>query len=131
STYLAHATSGSRLGVAVMAAHRLVGLDAPEPAVRASPRRTQAEYTFALRCGSPVTLHKFVAYHDGADDELESLVVACAATISTARDLGVDELLARQRRWLAAFWAAGDVRVSGQAAVQQAVRWNLFQLAQA
>ena len=36
-----------------------------------------------------------------------------------------------QRAWLDDFWAASDVELRGDDAGQQAVRWNLFQLAQA
>ncbi|RKH81571.1 glycoside hydrolase family 65 protein, partial [Corallococcus praedator] len=36
-----------------------------------------------------------------------------------------------QRRWLDEFWSRADVEVDGQPEVQQAIRWNLFQLAQA
>ena len=37
----------------------------------------------------------------------------------------------KQREWLDDFWARTDVEIAGQPAIQQAIRWNLFQLAQA
>jgi alpha,alpha-trehalose phosphorylase len=43
----------------------------------------------------------------------------------------VEALRADQRKWLAGFWERSDVVVHGQSAIQQAVRWCLFQLAQA
>src|SRR5699024_3591637 len=36
-----------------------------------------------------------------------------------------------KRAWLDAYWERPDVNVAGQPHVQQAVRWNLLQLAQA
>jgi alpha,alpha-trehalose phosphorylase len=36
-----------------------------------------------------------------------------------------------QREWLDKFWERSDVVVHGQPALQQAIRWNLFQVAQA
>ena len=44
---------------------------------------------------------------------------------------GVDQQFADQRAWLDDYWARCDVEVEGQPEIQQAVRWNLFQLAQA
>ncbi len=41
------------------------------------------------------------------------------------------EIFEQQRSWLDDFWARSDVEVADQPAVQQAIRWNLFQLAQA
>src|SRR5690606_12707333 len=129
--YLAHATRGSSLGLVVMAAHLLEGAANVEPTTVVTPRRAETSYELAIERGAPVTLTKLLAYHDGAADELESLVAACSATLSAATALGAPELLAGQRRWLDDFWADGDVQIAGQPAVQQAVRWNLFQLLQA
>ncbi|RYZ30378.1 MAG: glycoside hydrolase family 65 protein, partial [Propionibacteriaceae bacterium] len=44
---------------------------------------------------------------------------------------GVDRELTAQRAWLGAYWERSDVTVVDQPELQQAVRWNLFQLAQA
>ncbi len=129
--FLAHATRNSRLGVAVMLDHRLVG-DAPyETATTVSP--TQAKVTFELqgRRGASTTLHKLAAYHDGPADQVDDLVAACSQTLDSAVAGGIGALVDTQRRWLEEFWADADVRVVGQPAVQQALRWNLFQLAQA
>ena len=41
------------------------------------------------------------------------------------------EIFDQQRSWLDDFWARSDVQIADQPAVQQATRWNLFQLAQA
>jgi alpha,alpha-trehalose phosphorylase len=43
----------------------------------------------------------------------------------------VGRQFADQRAWLADYWARSDVEVEGQPETQQAIRWNLFQLAQA
>ena len=129
--YLAHATRGSSLGLAVMATHQLEGGEGVEPKTLVTPRRAQSSYDLTVARGVPVTLNKLLAYHDGAAADLEDLVEACDATLSAATALGAAELLAEQRRWLDEFWSDGDVRITGQPAVQQALRWNLFQLVQA
>ncbi len=131
SAHLAHATEHSQLGVAVMAEHLIETVAATGTSAVATPRRTETAFTVAAGRGEVVTLHKLVAYHDGAAGDVEALLAACSSTLATARDRGVGELFSRQRRWLDAFWDDADVRVPGQAAIQQAVRWNLFQLLQA
>jgi trehalose/maltose hydrolase-like predicted phosphorylase len=44
---------------------------------------------------------------------------------------GFDEVAATQRAILDDFWERSDVQVDGDPQVQQAIRWNLFQLFQA
>ncbi len=50
---------------------------------------------------------------------------------SGASSSGRPSCSAQQRAWLDDFWARSDVEVGGQPALQQAIRWNLFELAQA
>ncbi len=69
----------------------------------------------------------------GTEDTAE-LTGQCRATLALAGELGFEGLLDEQRAWLAAFWERADVRIETprrQEATQQAVRWALFQLAQA
>ena len=55
-----------------------------------------------------------------------------AAARSTARRARASRSSSSdQRAWLDDFWARSDVEVPGQTDVQQALRWNLFQVAQA
>lgn len=129
--YLAFATRNSGLGVAVMAFHQLLGEARAEPDTVVRPHEAVTSLAVQARAGQPVTLLKLVAYHDGAADELEALLERCQRTLTDAAAAGMDQLLVRQRRWLDAFWADSDVQIDGQEEVQLAVRWNLFQLAQA
>ncbi len=129
--HLVHATRGSELGVAVMAEHGLSSVGPARVTADATPQRTETTFDLALRRGETAKLHKLVAYHDGAAADLDGLLAACASTLSEAAALGADELFARQRRWLDTFWDDADIRIGGQPAIQQAVRWNLFQLLQA
>jgi len=129
--FLAHVTRNSGLGLAVMLDHRLLA-DAPhQTATTVSATKAQVTFSLQGRRGESTTLHKLAAYHDGPADLVDDLVAACSATLDSAAEGGVTALVEGQRRWLDEFWADADVRVSGQPAVQQALRWNLFQLAQA
>ncbi|HET8985105.1 MAG TPA: glycosyl hydrolase family 65 protein, partial [Trueperaceae bacterium] len=126
--YLAFATRNSAMGIAVAAHHRLEGSPTTVQTTTVTPARAESTYRFTARPGVPVTLHKLVAYHDGASDRLEDLVSECDATLTSAASA---DAFATQRRWLDSFWSDADVQIGSRPAEQQAVRWNLFQLAQA
>ncbi|MEO8264970.1 MAG: glycosyl hydrolase family 65 protein [Ilumatobacteraceae bacterium] len=88
--------------------------------------------------GDTVTLTKYVAYHtssqipDAADDaSVAELAARCRSTLGSAEAAGWEQALAEQRAWLDRFWARTDIAVDGDDAAQQAIRWNLFQMAQA
>jgi alpha,alpha-trehalose phosphorylase len=68
------------------------------------------------------------------DEDLSPLEADCRSTLNQAPDLAT--LRAEQSAWLADFWERSDVRVElddpqRQLAIQQAIRFELFQLAQA
>ncbi|MEJ4104456.1 glycoside hydrolase family 65 protein [Corynebacterium bovis] len=81
--------------------------------------------------GLTLRLEKFVAYHSSRHVSAEELAFRCARTVNRAKDVGFSTLVDDQAEWLAEFWERSDVQVAGQPAIQQAVRWNIFQLAQA
>jgi alpha,alpha-trehalose phosphorylase len=88
-----------------------------------------------LGAGDSLTLTKYVAYHTssqlGDEVTIEELAARCSATLAAAETSGWDHALAEQRAWLDRFWARTDIVVGGDEAAQQAIRWNLFQMAQA
>ncbi|MCI2956851.1 glycoside hydrolase family 65 protein [Agromyces atrinae] len=81
--------------------------------------------------GVPIKLSKVVSYHTASSVPVRELADRCERTLARGRELGADGILAQQREWLDDFWTRSDVVISGQAPIQQATRWNLFQLAQA
>ena len=82
--------------------------------------------------GEPIRITKFVAYHTSRGVPAEELADRCTRTLDRALDDGFDALLAEQRAWLDGFWARSDIELRGRRRrSQQAIRWNLFQLAQA
>ena len=79
----------------------------------------------------PIQLVKYMAYHYSDDKTPEELRARCERTLKRARSIGFDGLLQEQRETLDDFWARSDVETVGDPAVQQAVRFNLYQLFQA
>ena len=81
-----------------------------------------------------IRVTKFVAYHSSRSAAPEELVGRCQVTLDRALRDGFAALEAAQRAHLDRFWDRADIRVTTRnddARLQQAIRWNLFQLAQA
>src|SRR5690606_5351356 len=72
-----------------------------------------------------------VSYHTSRSIPGRELVDRCRRTLDRVRDDGVPQQVADQRAWLDGYWARSDVEIQGRPDLQQAVRWNLFQVAQA
>lgn len=96
-----------------------------EPDIAKNVFRVQAQ------AGVPVTVTKLISYHSSRGAPARELVDRCRRTLDRAQAVGVAEIRAQQRRWLDEFWERSDVRIEGDDALQQAVRWNIYQLAQA
>ncbi|WP_241432160.1 glycoside hydrolase family 65 protein [Ilumatobacter nonamiensis] len=79
----------------------------------------------------PITITKYVAYHTSTGVPCEELADRCTRTLRRAVRTGVDELRNEQVGTLDRFWASADIEITGDDTAQQAMRWNLFQLAQA
>jgi alpha,alpha-trehalose phosphorylase len=95
------------------------------------PDLAKTVFTIEALPGETVRIVKYVAYHSSTGVPPEELADRCHRTLARARSEGVDQLLASQKAWLDEYWAISDIEVRGDDAAQQAVRFNLFQLAQA
>jgi len=91
----------------------------------------QTVFRVEATAGEPILVTKFVSYHTSRSVPAAELVDRCHRTLDRAARRGRAAVEAEQREWLDDFWQRSDVQVSGQPAIQQALRWNLFHLAQA
>ena len=92
-----------------------------------------AKTVFTVRAtpGDPIKITKLVSYHSSNGVPAEELADRCSRTLQRAESEGVEQLVTEQRAWLDEFWAQADIELRGDDQAQQALRWNLFQLAQA
>ncbi|HEY4611171.1 MAG TPA: glycoside hydrolase family 65 protein, partial [Ilumatobacteraceae bacterium] len=127
-------------GMMIAAAYRHTLASASDAAIDTPLAADRAATTMRLdvASGEAVTLTKYVVYHTSsqlsgkADDvSIEELAERCGGTLDAAENAGWDVCLHEQRAWLDRFWARTDIVVDGDDAAQQAIRWNLFQMAQA
>jgi alpha,alpha-trehalose phosphorylase len=81
--------------------------------------------------GDTVRITKLISYHSSTGVPTEELADRCSRTLARARNEGCENLLAGQREWLDEYWKRTDVQITGDEQVQQAVRFDLFHLAQA
>jgi alpha,alpha-trehalose phosphorylase len=131
------ATSGMTLAVA--ADHELVTDDEHEIVVRGDEDLAKTVFRIDATEGSTIGLCKTVAYHSSRGVTLRELSDRCDRTLDRAKRHGLQHYLEDQRAWFTRFWESADVEVGPQdgsashdlASVQQAVRFNLFSLAQA
>jgi alpha,alpha-trehalose phosphorylase len=74
---------------------------------------------------------KFLAYHHENAEPCPELCFRVDETLDRATAQGIKRVLAGQRAFLDDFWSRSDVITEGAPLLQQAVRFNLFQLLQA
>lgn len=91
--------------------------------------------TADAKAGVPIRIVKYVTYQHSRSVAVRELVGRCRRTLDRSVRDGYEALLAGQREELDKFWARADVQVEptdeADRRLQQAIRWNLFQVAQA
>lgn len=124
-TGLAFRTVGSGLAVAAVTGVDADAVNQVQPDVALSRVRRQ------LEPGSSTVFTKFAVWLDDPAEAAEDLLQRAELLLTDAAAAGAAGLRQEQLAWLEDFWERADVRVEGQPALQQAIRWNLLQLAQA
>lgn len=131
SLRLAWETSESRQRIAMAVDHWISAEGQPfETAV--AEDESSVRYVLAINSGEAFRLEKTVSYvvagrtltDDG--DGGESLAADAEANL-----VPFSEIIAQSQAHYSQYWTTADVAIGGQPELQQAVRWALFQLAQA
>jgi alpha,alpha-trehalose phosphorylase len=128
---LGYRCANSRMTLAVAAEHVLTTDNERQVVARHDDDLAKAVYRVEAKEGRPLRLDKFVAYHSSRGVPVRELSDRCDRTLDRAAHNGVEHYWEEQRSWYDEFWANSDVEVEGDPSTQQAIRFNLFQLAQA
>jgi alpha,alpha-trehalose phosphorylase len=96
-------------------------------------------FTCQAQSGKPIHLTKFMAYHTAQALSPEELGEAVGQTLELGKTQGFEALVSQQQHHLEAFWQRSDVFIQGDpdhphhraGELQQAIRFNLFQVFQA
>ncbi len=123
------ANSGMSISVAVD--HQLETEDEVTMSTEVEDDSSKVVYHAHVTPGRVLRLTKMAAYHTSETVPARELADRCSRTLSRAQVRGVEELHRTQRDWYDHFWHRADVEVEGPPETQQAVRFSLFQLAQA
>ena len=124
--------SGMTLGMGV---DHVIETGAPhETSVRLDEDDDQLVINVEATAGMTLRVTKYITYQRSRSMPPRELVDRCQRTLDRAVRDGFDAILGQQRTHLDRFWDRADVQVTpteDSPRLQQAVRWNLFQLAQA
>jgi alpha,alpha-trehalose phosphorylase len=131
---LGYQTTNSRMTLAVGVDH-VIDTGSPHETVGSVDDDTgELLITADAQVCVPIRITKYATYQSSRTIPVPELVDRCMRTLDrTVRD-GFDELLVKQREQLDQFWDRADVRVESDfnpVRLQQAIRWNLYQVAQA
>jgi len=128
---LGYRCANSKMTLAVGADHEIITQNLYSERISADQDTGKMVYQVQAQPGVPVKIIKTVSYHTSRGVPVRELVDRCRRTLDRVREQGVNLEYDNQRTWLDAYWERSDVQVAGQPALQQAIRWNLFQVAQA
>lgn len=128
---LGYQTTNSKMAIAVGAQHVLTTDNDVTATGSIGDDLAKQTYRVSARRGVPIRLTKLISYHTARKVPARELVDRCDRTLDRGAEVGLAELFSQQRSWLEDFWARSDVEIAGQPELQQATRWNLFQLVQA
>ena len=128
---LSYRVANSGMRVAVVADHTIDTANAWSVQKYVDGDIAKNVYSITARKGVPVRVTKVVSYHSSRTTPTRELVDRCCRTLDRVNAGGLDLQYANQREWLDDYWDRSDVEVPGDDALQQAIRWNIFQLAQA
>ena len=128
---LAHSTHLSGLRMVAAMDHVFDGPEGLATHCETGEDVARVTATAELRPGQKLRLVKFLSYAWSSVRSFPALRAQAAAALAEAKATGWDEVCGSQREYLDDFWKTADVEVEGDAALQQSLRFALFQLLQA
>lgn len=91
----------------------------------------EALYEINASQGVQIRLNKYISYVDSREYRYDELAVAARTIVMDAKDQGYKAIKDDQSDFLRDFWEKADVRIKGDPALQQGIRFNIFHLLQA
>ena len=127
---LGYQCTNSQMTIAVAADHRIETADDCETILSDDPDLAKMAFRIDAKEGHTIRLEKTVAYHTSRGVPVRELSDRCDRTLDRAGRHGVEHYHQEQRDWYSRYWAATDVEIEDEV-LQQAIRFNLFSIAQA
>jgi len=128
---LVHRARASRLLMAAGMDHVIEGPEGTVTTAESEPDLGRLTVSTELEQGQRLRIVKFLAYGWSSQRSLPSLRDQVDLALAAARRTGWDGLCRAQRGYLDDVWQRADVQIEGDPALQQAVRFAIFQVMQA
>ena len=88
------------------------------------------EYSMKANPSNKIVLYKYIAYESSRDIDESELAYCAKNLVNSAKEKGFEHYARRQKEFLKDFWNKSDIEIKGDPALQQAIRFNIFQLLQ-
>ena len=131
SAVLVHRTRSSGLRMAAGMDHLVDGPKCTTTKSESEPDLARVTVATELEPGRPLRIVKLLAYGWSSQRSLPAVRDQVEAALAAARRAGWDGLREGQRAFLDDMWERADIELDGDPALQQAVRFALFQVVQA
>lgn len=128
---LGHRTRVSGLRMAAAMDHIVEGPDTTVTTSESEPDLGRVTISTELGPGQTLRVVKLVAYGWSSERTTPALRDQVDAALASARRTGWVELCRGQRAYLDDYWSRADIEIEGDASLQQAIRFALFQVLQA
>ena len=128
---LGHRTRLSGLRMAAALDHVVVGPEGTVSESESAQDLGRVTVSTELAPGQSLQVVKFLAYGWSTTRSTPALIDQVDAALAAAKRIGWERLRAEQRAYLDHVWDHSDVEVEGDAELQQAVRFAVFQVVQA
>ncbi len=102
-----------------------------EVSTSVTPDAATTVFRTAARANQTIRITKLLAYHSAAGLAEEELSERCSYTLRGAEREGELAIKAGQVELFEKLWESSDIAIESDVRLQQAVRWNLYQLIQA
>lgn len=138
---LGYLTNQSKIGLACGVDHQMITECSHYHKSECSEDGGQTVFYVDAQPGKPIKLFKYITYHTSPGvNSVEELSIRVKRTLDRAKNLGFEAILASQQKYMDDFWHRSDIKIDGNPydndgarslELQQAIRFNLFQILQA
>jgi len=137
---LGYVTNQSKIGLACGVEHQMFTECSYFYKSECSEDDGKAVFSVDAQPGVPIRLIKYITYNTSPGNSIEELCTRAHRTLDRAKNLGFEAILASQQQYMNDFWHRSDIKIYGNPydndatralELQQAIRFNLFQILQA
>ncbi len=131
--YLLQETKGSKISVAYAIAHEITSSDenfSCECSQEKSTNDLAYKFTWDGKEGDDYHLDKYISVYTSLECSKDQLKDIVLTEVKETKTMGFTSLIQRQSEFLAKYWDEVDVKIGGDVALQQGVRFNAFHLLQ-